>query len=464
MADLQIWCTKNLEPVYIIHPCDDTAGDIYSLAWDSRCGGTLYFGTQSTSIEYVNFGDTEKGPTRKRQSSIPASSASMTVPVNPSSTSSSRESGKDGDGERPAVPPIERQRSGRYRPHKFFENPPTLRSMASGANSGASTPKLSKKPAGITDAELQGIDLGKAGRKQAVEEIEVPHENRLAFAHYGYIYALHIADRSPLSRSRSRTKSQTNGGANTNKGEEQGEKWLISGSGDSDVKVWLLIPGGGLHLLKVFEGLSGAVMSFVVRDSLLYAGIQDGEILVWDLETSACIRTIEAHESDVLTMCALGGDVYSAAADGRVLRFNDEFDCTAAFRGHKGNVLSSVLVKGKERAWDLITAGSDSYVKVCPDSSGLSARSHRCKWSGMTMLIIQIWNVDLPKPEHDTDVAMEGEGDVMLYALSKLIAVPTVSDEAHRESCRQGAHLLRKLLSQLGAETEVVRHTHLPLR
>jgi di- and tripeptidase len=59
---------------------------------------------------------------------------------------------------------------------------------------------------------------------------------------------------------------------------------------------------------------------------------------------------------------------------------------------------------------------------------------------------------------------MEGEGDVMLYALSKLIAVPTVSDEAHRESCRQGAHLLRKLLSQLGAETEVVRHTHLPLR
>ena len=47
----------------------------------------------------------------------------------------------------------------------------------------------------------------------------------------------------------------------------------------------------------------------------------------------------------------------------------------------------------------------------------------------------------------------------MLYALSKLIAVPTVSDEEHRESCRQGAHVLRKLLSQLGAEAEVVRIT-----
>ena len=70
----------------------------------------------------------------------------------------------------------------------------------------------------------------------------------------------------------------------------------------------------------------------------------------------------------------------------------------------------------------------------------------------------QIWNVDMPKTQSDLDVAVEGEGDVILYALSKLIAVPTVSDEAHRESCRQGAHLLRKLLSQLGAEATIVRH------
>lgn len=67
---------------------------------------------------------------------------------------------------------------------------------------------------------------------------------------------------------------------------------------------------------------------------------------------------------------------------------------------------------------------------------------------------------------------MEYEGDVMLYALSKLVAVPTVSDDSHREkyvrqikckvrlltssSCRQGAHLLKKILSQLGASSEVV--------
>jgi hypothetical protein len=40
----QVWSTNTLQPIYIIHPCDDTAGDVYSLAWDSRAGGTLYLG------------------------------------------------------------------------------------------------------------------------------------------------------------------------------------------------------------------------------------------------------------------------------------------------------------------------------------------------------------------------------------------------------------------------------------
>jgi hypothetical protein len=89
------------------------------------------------------------------------------------------------------------------------------------------------------------------------------------------------------------------------------------------------------------------------------------------------------------------------------------------------------------------------------------------------MLIPQIWTIDLPRSSgHDTEVDVEGEGDVMLYALSKLVAIPTVSDEEHRErwvwsliarglthrcSCRQGAHLLKKILSQLGAQADVVR-------
>ncbi|RSH81360.1 hypothetical protein EHS25_006891 [Saitozyma podzolica] len=404
-GDIRIWCTSNLEPLYIIHPCDDTAGDIYSLAWDDREGGTLYFGSQSATIEWINFSQT--APPRQRKPSTSAS-LSVTVPVDAATPPSPER------GHRSPPLPIPSQRTGRYRPHHFFDNP------SSSVSSGASTPKCSVSVPGsatsafgshmkhsISGSDIERLRINTSSPDPRVDELEVNAEDRMCFAHYGYVYALHMIAR------------------------QQGSRWLVSGSGDSDVKIWLCLPGGGLRLLREFNGLSGGVLSFAVRDSLLFAGLQDGQIVVWDLETGACIRTIEAHESDVMTMSVLGSEVYTAGADGRVIRVNEEFDCTAAFRAHSGIILDSTIVEGTKRGWELVTAGNDSYVKI--------------------------WAVDMPQsPHHDTEVAVEGEGDVMLYALSKLVAVPTISDEAHRESCRQGAHLLKKVLSQLGAQAEVL--------
>lgn len=48
--------------------------------------------------------------------------------------------------------------------------------------------------------------------------------------------------------------------------------------------------------------------------------------------------------------------------------------------------------------------------------------------------------------------------DVLTYALSKFVAIPSVSSEpSHKEDCRQTAIWLRKCLSQLGARTSLVR-------
>ncbi|WVW85829.1 hypothetical protein I302_107867 [Kwoniella bestiolae CBS 10118] len=402
-GDVRIWSTKTLELIYIIHPCDDTAGDIYSLAWDEREGGTLYFGSQSASIEWVNFSG--PGPTRRRQISAAAASTVEVVPLS--------QNGVDPAQSRPGPS----QRTGRYKPHHFFNNPPEGGSCsASGAStprspifaSGTPTPGGSTRREFFTSADLDKLSLNERAEHPATE-LEIGAESRIAFAHYGYTYALEMISRP------------------------NGRKWLISGSGDSDVKIWDCESGGrGLSLVTTFDNLPGGVLSFAVRDSLLYAGLQAGEIVVWDLETGACIRTIEAHEADVLSMSVLGGDVYTAGADGRVLRVNEEFDCTAVWKAHAGTVMSTVVVKGtRPGGWELITTGSDSFVKI--------------------------WNVDLSKTTNlDSEVDVEGEGDVMLYALSKLVSVPTVSDEAHRESCRQGAHLLKKILSQLGANSEVL--------
>ncbi|ADV22824.1 di- and tripeptidase [Cryptococcus gattii E566] len=389
-GDVRIWSTETLDLLYIIHPCDDTSGDIYSLAWDERAGGTLYFGSQSCSIEWISFSDLCTSHHRKI-----SGSAAGTVHVVPNGADSSSRPGPS-------------QRSGRYKPHKFFDNPPE--NGCSGSSTPCSPfPSNTARKETFSKAELDQVSVNLLDQTRPATEIEVPAESRLAFAHYGYVYALHILSRP------------------------NGDRWLVSGSGDSDIKIWECHPSGGVTPIRQFDSLSGAVLSFAFRDDLLYAGLQAGEIAVWDLETGACIRTIEAHEEDVLAMSTLGGDVYTAAADGRVLRVNDEFDCTAAFKAHSGIVMSSTIVKSvKGDSWELITGGNDSYVKI--------------------------WQVEAPKEalQSKNVMDMEYEGDVMLYALSKLVAVPTISDDSNRENCRQGAHLLKKILSQLGASSEVL--------
>ncbi|EIW67391.1 hypothetical protein TREMEDRAFT_33704, partial [Tremella mesenterica DSM 1558] len=400
-GDIRVWSTNTLQPIYIIHPCDDTSGDIYCLAWDEREGGTLYFGDASITVALANL-------------TLP--NGTLSPPVNGHTNHTSHTNGPSSTA---SASPTLSQRTGRYKPHKFFDNPP------SGYTSGITTP-ICSAPTSADKRQLQNQleqldlshlphsshsrDLGIHRGCSHVTELEVDVSQRVAFAHYGYVYAMYMIERPNNTR------------------------WLVSGSGDTDVKIWECKPKGGLQLLKVFSGLEGAALSFSVRDSLLYAGLQDGQIVVWDLETSACVRTIEAHENDVLAMSVLGTDLYTSAADGKVIRVNEDFDCTAAFRGHSGIILSSTIVKdvGKDK-WELITAGNDSYVKI--------------------------WSIDVPSSRRDVndfDVEGEGEGDVMLYALAKLIAVPTVSDEGHRESCRQGAHLLKKIFTQLGARSSVI--------
>ncbi|KAL7423602.1 hypothetical protein Q5752_001183 [Cryptotrichosporon argae] len=382
-GDVRIWSTSTLQPLFIIHPCDDTSGDIYSLAWDDRAGGTLYFGAQNTSIEWVNFASPQARPTG---TALASSSAQAT----PDTSAVDLPSG------------ARTPRSMRYKPHSFFHS-----MLPHDVKNGANVHRTLSSGAHPVGRRAESASPN--APQGEVTEIEIDVNDTVQAAHYGYVYALVTVPRS-------------NGGV-----------LLVSGSGDCDVKVWETREGGGLVLLREFQDLSGAVYSLVVRDALLFAGLQDGEIVVWDLETAARIRTIEAHETDVMTMSVLGGDVYTAAADGLVLRINDRFDCTAAFKAHTGIVLSSTIVPD-QHGWHLITAGNDSFVKI--------------------------WNVELPSSIGQKcaapDVGVSAEGDVLLYALSKLIAIPTVSDEQHRESCRQGAHLLSKLLGQLGARSEVL--------
>jgi di- and tripeptidase len=295
-------------------------------------------------------------------------------------------------------PAVKALRSSRIKPHSFFNSrpgSPDLYRTSAASSANFPFPKTPSRPTTPNAASIP-------------ERIIIPHDNVVSSAHYGYIYCMTLFKRS------------------------NDVTWLVSGSGDSDVKVWECQPGGGLKFLFSFDSLPGAVFCLVSRDDLLFAGLQNGQVKVWDMETKACIRTILAHSSDVLSMTLVGTDLYTASAEGQILRFDASFDCTATFQAHSGAILSTFVMPLNEDRFELITAGHDAYVKLwrLPRTSGAASQS--------------------------ADINVGADGDVMLYALAKLVAIPSVSDNAHREDCRQSAHLLRRILTQMGAQASLL--------
>lgn len=370
-GSVRVWSTDTLSLLMTIQPSLDSSGDIYSLAWDDRQGGTLYFGCQNTDIEWFNFDDAE------------TISSSLTLERTNSTGRSSAA-------------------------HRFFEGGPRI--YQRGCGGGSTSAKVSSPLAARDDAPSSSTS-------QHRSHVVAPC-NVIQNAHYGYIYCAITLDRNA------------------------DERWLVTGSGDADVKIWECLAGGGLRLLHTFSDLPGAVLSLAVRDSLLFAGCQDGQIKVWDMETRSCVRTIIAQEADILSMTHVGSDLYTASASGQILRFNASFDCTASFEGHQSAVLGMIAIRNDEsRTHQLISGGHDVWLKLWDLSQSLSSSED----SGLD-------DVD------ESALASKGiNGDVMLYALAKLVAVPTVSsDEGHREDCRRGAHLLRKLLTQMGADASLL--------
>lgn len=83
-----------------------------------------------------------------------------------------------------------------------------------------------------------------------------------------------------------------------------GQQILLSGGGDGVVKLWSIDSNTSrIEQMRELSGGDSGVLSMVVQDSLLYCGLTDGEICIWDLDTCQLIRSVKAHCEDVLTLC-----------------------------------------------------------------------------------------------------------------------------------------------------------------
>ncbi|ODQ52565.1 glutathione degradosome [Saitoella complicata NRRL Y-17804] len=256
---------------------------------------------------------------------------------------------------------------------------------------------------------------------------QIPPDQIIQYAHYGYIYSFILGP-----------------------GRSGGAATLFSGGGDGEIKLWRL---DRLHPEPApFKTLSaerddvGGVLSLSLQDTILYAGMSNGDIRIWDLDTAQLLRHIRSAHSGTDVLCTTVLDntaVYTAGADGRVQRWGREgpsegWEAHRKEDGSEGLVLAAAVVKGgnQQSARDLlVTGGNDEWLKI--------------------------WDVRETEEDFIDGSGEQGEGEeddaVLFKALAKLVSLRTISGSSgHVEECRRGATFLKNLLRRLGAEATLI--------
>ncbi|KAI5852733.1 hypothetical protein DFP73DRAFT_469640 [Morchella snyderi] len=250
-------------------------------------------------------------------------------------------------------------------------------------------------------------------RSTTSQLLETDPENIVQYAHYGYVYCMLLISLSASSEIG-----------------KVGQQILLSGGGDGVVKLWSIDNNTSrIEQMRELSGGDSGVLSMVVQDSLLYCGLTDGEICIWDLDTCQLIRSVKAHCEDVLTLSIKGNFMFSGSASGYTRKWNQRFECVSRWQSHTGLILTSAITTRNDRLI-LITGGNDDCVAI--------------------------WDVSACELDESSG-PQQTQNDQLLSSLSKLVSFHTVSNNpTYMEDCRRGATYLKSLFKRFGATTTLL--------
>jgi len=167
--------------------------------------------------------------------------------------------------------------------------------------------------------------------------------------------------------------------------------WLLSGSDDGSIKVWMLdellepasasarslgegadcgtaaaqdaAPCDKILPIHTLTDHSKAVCALEAHGQHIFSGSFDGTIRVWDRDTLVCKQILKGHQGGVCTMVVCAGRLVSGSTDIRVWRLED-LSLERILQGHNGGVNELAVAENKLlggfddaliRVWDTTT-------------------------------------------------------------------------------------------------------------
>lgn len=276
-------------------------GDIFSIALSSELN-ILFFGSQNTSIQWINLSD--------KKNYIKPKMVKMHLNNLPS-----------------------------IRYDKFFDSkaPAVAAAAAAAAASlpNASSSSFSSTPNNDSDKQSSAFHANKATSpstndkienysnkldKTKITLIEIPLNNIIPFAHNGFIYSMIIvsADTFHNTTFPNRPENYTN---------DHFKEYLVSAGGDGYVKIWgiessvMPVQKPQLVLLAELENDAPVNCITISNKYFLHCGLASSEngadaVNIWDLSTFQLIKTLEnTHHSSSANSCEINSLIYYPPLD-----------------------------------------------------------------------------------------------------------------------------------------------------
>ncbi|CAI5757816.1 unnamed protein product [Candida verbasci] len=229
--------------------------------------------------------------------------------------------------------------------------------------------------------------------------IECNYDDIIRFAHNGYVYCLEFI--------------------NSSIGDYNESSYLISGGGDGIVNIWS-------NKLKKIASLQNdeSILSMCIYDSLLYVGLGDSNINVWDLMTLQMIRTFQCEDQEVLSLDIYNDSLYKACT-GLYKMSMKSTDCIKM----ETEIINTTKIFTHESKTFLVAGGNKS---------------------------LSLWDITDDKETEESSISTNSfkfSNDDLLIMLKKYISFKTISKypELYLEDNRHCAQFLIRLFNNFGA-------------